>query len=142
MELKEIEDEWEKDCKINEVMLAEESTNIPSLHHKYYKIFVRESIKLKKLEEQYHTLYKDTWAYYSGKGTTKQYKERPFNLKLMKTDYDRYINSDEFIIEHKLKVAYQRQKVDYIESILKQISNRQWLIKNIIDIRKFESGVF
>jgi hypothetical protein len=35
----------------------------------------------------------------------------------------------------------QKQKVDYLDSILKGINNRQWVIRNAIEWRKFMSGV-
>ena len=38
------------------------------------------------------------------------------------------------------KIAYQKEKINYLESIIKTVVNRNFLIKNIIDWRKFTSG--
>ena len=51
------------------------------------------------------------------------------------------MESDEDIIELNLKVEYQKEKVSYLESIIKEVSNRHWKIKNAIEWRKFVSGV-
>ena len=38
------------------------------------------------------------------------------------------------------KIEYQKEKINYLESIIKTIINRNFLIKSIIDWRKFTSG--
>ena len=37
----------------------------------------------------------------------------------------------------KLKIEYQEQKIKYLESIIKEISQRTWNIKNAIEWHKF-----
>jgi len=48
-------------------------------------------------------------------------------------------DSDLTFIEN--KIIYQKEKVTYLESVLKSITNRQWNIRGAIDWRKFISGV-
>ena len=44
------------------------------------------------------------------------------------------------MIDIQEKIAYQKEKIEYLESIIKTVVNRNFLIKNIIDWRKFTSG--
>ena len=39
-----------------------------------------------------------------------------------------------------LKVAYQNEKVELLETIIKSISNRNFIIKNAIDWNRFVMG--
>jgi hypothetical protein len=44
------------------------------------------------------------------------------------------------MIDMQEKIEYQKEKINYLESIIKTVVNRNFLIKNIIDWRKFTSG--
>jgi hypothetical protein len=63
-----------------------------------------------------------------------------FDLHIIRTDMDRLIEADDQVIRQKLKVEYQREKVNYLENIIKIINNRQWNIRSIIDWTKFANG--
>ena len=69
------------------------------------------------------------------------YKEKPFNLKILKQDVDKYLKSDDELIKLEQKVTYVQSVVDYLDRTVKIISNRGFQIKNAIDWRKFTSGV-
>ena len=66
MTLSDIMNMWEKDAKMDQTELGEESVKIPLLHHKYYKVFVDEGLLYKKLEADYKALYKLKFEYYLG----------------------------------------------------------------------------
>ena len=67
MNLEFIQDLWDKDSIIDNELLHNESTKIPALHAKYYKIY-NNILTLKKSQEtQYKILKKDKWQYYTGK---------------------------------------------------------------------------
>jgi hypothetical protein len=69
------------------------------------------------------------------------YQVKPFNLKLLKQDVDKYLKSDDELIKLDQKVTYVQSVVDYLDRTVKIISNRGFQIKNAIDWRKFTSGV-
>ena len=50
------------------------------------------------------------------------------------------IEADDQVIKIKLKVEYQRERVNYLENVIKIINNRQWNIRSIIDWLKFTNG--
>jgi hypothetical protein len=54
---------------------------------------------------------------------------------------DIYMEADEDIVRLTSKIDLQRAKVEYLDSVLKGINNRQWVIRNSIEWRKFMSGV-
>ena len=84
------------------------------------------------------------WEYYTGKLDEDSLEElglEPFPLKILKQDLDKYLESDDDIIELNHKYIYQKEKVEYVESVLKELTNRHWKIRNAIEWRKFVSGV-
>ena len=64
----------------------------------------------------------------------------PFQYKLLKADVQEYIDADENVIESKKLLSLQEEKVSYLESIVKSLTTRGYLIKNAIDWKRFTEG--
>ena len=64
----------------------------------------------------------------------------PFDLVVLKTDIDKFLNSDEDIIKISNKILFQSEKVNYLENVVKIVNNRQWSIRSVIDWIKFTNG--
>ena len=67
----------------------------------------------------------------------------PFELDIKtrnKIDLDRFMDSDRDYLDIHEKIEIQKEKINYLESIVKSLNTRGFLIKNIIDWRKFTSG--
>ena len=131
----------EKDLKINDTELDIESLKTPALHNKWMKFHNQYVNLLKKSEQDLARLTRDKWEYYTGKADPSVYQERPFNLKILKQDVDKYLKADDELIKLEQKVTYVQSVVDYLDRTVKIISNRGFQIKNAIDWRKFTSGV-
>ena len=132
------------DMKIDSSELDVESLRTPQLHNKYLNIFHDERLILKKLNVDLSELKKAKWEYYTGKMSLEELNERgwePFQFKILKTDVERYLDADVDLVRIKNKIMYQEEKVEYLASILKSISSRQWDIKNAIEWRKFVNGI-
>ena len=140
MDLEQLQDLAEKDLKINDTELDLESLKTPQLHNKYLKHLNKFKLLLSKSNIDYYTLRKEKWEYYTGKAPQQVYAEKPFNLKILKTDIDKYMESDDELVKLKSKVEYIQTVIDFLDSTIKQISNRGFQIKNAIDWRKFTSG--
>ena len=143
MNLEEIQSEWEKDSKIDRTELGEESIKIPALHSKYYQLYSRERLQLARLSETMKLLKKDKWDYYSGNLDMDELKDKgwePFQLKVLKSDIQMYIDSDKDIIDSNLKVAYSKEKVDFLEAIIRTLNLRSYQINNAINWEKFKVG--
>ena len=144
MTLDELFELWKKDSEIDRSELGEASAKIPQLHYKYYKLFAQERLKLRKLQAEYKVLYKDMWEYFQGNMSEEDLKERgwePNPLRILKSDLGVYIDSDKDIITHNMKIAYQKEKIDFLESVIKTINIRGFHIKNAIDWEKFKVGI-
>ena len=140
MDLEQLQELAEKDLKINDTELDLESLKTPQLHNKYLKHLNKFKLLLSKSNIDYYTLRKEKWEYYTGKAPAQVYAEKPFNLKILKTDIDKYMDADPELVKLKQKVEYIQTVIDFLDRTIKQISNRGFQIKNAIDWRKFTSG--
>ena len=149
MTLEELQESANRDLKIDseiiidETDLGSESINIPILHNKYLQHFnyiIKFSLLLKKAEYDHRVLKRQKWEYYTGKSDPSVYKEKPFDLKILKADVHIYMDSDEELQKADQKEAYLRQVVNYLEQLLRSINSRNFVIKNAIDWARFTSG--
>ena len=144
MNIERIREMAETDLKMDGTELADESVRIPQLYGKYLNIFHDESLVLRKYEADYKVLRRQKWEYYSGKMSKEELNAlgwEQFDHRILRQDMDVYLESDVDLLKIQTKLDMQRQKVDYLDSILKGINNRQWVIRNAIEWRKFMSGV-
>lgn len=132
---------WNEDSKINDLEIDIASLQIPQLHSKYMKLFSDYRFKRKESEIRLKILKRQKFEYYSGKADPEVYAERPFDLKILKSDINLYIESDEDITRLQMKIDSFDIILDYLESVLKMITNRSFQIKNVIEWRKFIDGV-
>jgi len=140
MNLDEIQSLWEEDSKIDDDELHTESTKIPSLHAKYYRI-LNNILLLKKIEEnKFKQLKKEKWQYYTGKADPEVYIDKPFDHKVLRQDVDKYMDADEDLIKVSSKIDYYQVMLSYLDSILKTINNRTYQIKNSIEWQQFIRG--
>ena len=143
MKFEEIQKLWSGDCEIDETELSQESVKIPQLHNKYLIIFHDERLRLRTMRFDHSKLLKVKREYFSGRMDATEleaYDWEPFQYKLLKADVQEYIDADDDIIEGKKKISLQEEKVDYLEAIVKGLSNRGYLIKKAIDWKRFTEG--
>jgi hypothetical protein len=141
MNLETFQEMWRKDSVIDTDLYCEESTKVPQLHMKYMEFFNTYSLMKKERELEYNQLVRDKWLYYKGKAPSSLYKEMPFDLKLTtKEEISMFIDADEEIRKVQYKIAYIEQTLAFLESVLKQINNRTFQIKNAIEWEKFKNG--
>jgi len=144
MRLEDIRKMAQEDSVIDNTELDLESLKLPQLHNKYRNIYHDEKLFLLKTESDLKKAIRIKWEYYTGKLDEDSLEElglEPFPLKILKQDLDKYLESDDDIIELNHKYIYQKEKVEYVESVLKELTNRHWKIRNAIEWRKFVSGV-
>jgi len=140
MDLEQLQELADKDLKINDTELDLESLKTPQLHNKYMKHLTKFKLLLTRAEDEYRTIKREKWEYYTGKSDPAVYQLKPFNLKILKQDVDKYIEADEEIQKATQKVKYLETVVDFLDRTIRQVSNRTFTIKNAIDWRKFTSG--
>jgi hypothetical protein len=140
MDLEKLQEQADKDLKINDTELDLESLKTPQLHNQYMKHLTKYKLMLSRAETEYSVMKKDKWEYYTGKADASVYAEKPFDLKILRTDIDKYLDSDIDLQKQKQKVDYLSTTVDFLDRTIRQIGNRGFTIKNAIDWRKFTSG--
>ena len=134
MDLEEINKMWSKDCKIDETNITAEARRIPEMHNKYYTLYVKAALKVKKLKADLAILQKAKTEYYSGSMDQAELQQRgwkPNPLKILRQDMDKYMDSDRDIIELSLTIDYHLSIANYLEDIIKQINNRNFLLSCI-----------
>jgi hypothetical protein len=143
MQLEELNEMWAKDAKIDEAQLGSEAIKIPQLHNKYYTIYSKEALRMRKLKSDLKELEHAKYEWYTGTMAEEDMKARgwrPNPLKILRTDVNKYIESDKDIINLSLRIDYHMQIANYLEDIIKQINNRNFMIRAAIDWVKFQSG--
>jgi len=140
MTLEELQESVDRDFKLDDTELDSESIKIPLLHNKYLQHYNKFSLLLKKAEYERKVLARQKWEYYTGKADASVYREKPFDLKILKSDVHIYMDSDEELQRADQKEAYLKQVVNYLEQVLRSINTRNFIIKNAIEWKKFTSG--
>ena len=96
----------------------------------------------KEAEAKIKTMRRDKWLYYKGRASSEVYKNMPFDLKLTtREEIDMFIEADEEYQKVVLKVDYIEQTLTFLDSVLRQINNRTYQIKNAIEWEKFQNGL-
>lgn len=142
--LEKIEIMWAEDCKIDKTDLSEASRDIPKFHSKYFQLLNRAKRKLIELDAAYSKLVLLKNDYYLGmldQQTLKEYGWTPNKRTILKADLQTHIAADNDIISLTEKIQIAKQTVDFLESIIRHINTRQFIIKNIIEHEKFTNGL-
>jgi len=143
MDTNDISAMWAADSPIDETNLVGESKRIPLLHSKYYNLYYKEVLRVKKLKAEYKALEALKREYYDGSIDQETLNEKgwkPFQLKVLRNDLDKYIQADKDIIKLSLTIDFHAANANFLEDIIKTIHSRNFVIKNMIDILKFQAG--
>jgi len=136
-----IQSMWEEDSKIDIDKMHEESIKVPQLHAKYHEMMNNLILLRAKAKQLQRNIRHDRYEYFSGKADPDVYVENPFPKKIRDKDtMQKYLDADEKLSEASMKIEYYDVMILYLESILKQISNRTYQIKNSIEWHKFQAG--
>lgn len=145
--LQEILKMWKEDSVIDDMNLDEASRQSAKLHSKYLELLSVNRLKLKKLELEFKVLLKDKWLHLNGKMSKEDIDEKGWDydplkgLTVLKGDMDYYYDSDPVIQEHQAKMQYLIELCDTLKEILENVKWRHQNIKNMIEWRKFTSGI-
>ena len=145
--LQQILEMWKKDGVIDEVNLDETSRDSAKLHGKYLELLSVNRMKLKKAELDFKVVLRDKWLHYNGKMPKEDIDARGWDydplggLTVLKGDMDKYYDADPIIQEHQAKIAYLEEVTSVLKEMLENIKWRHQNIKNMIEWRKFTSGI-
>lgn len=139
-----LHEEWAKDAVIDETEPARTLAKTSSLHAKYLQILTHHNLIIKKLMSDYAKLKRLKWEYYNGDLNNpedlQQYGFEPITKKILRPEIPMYLDADEQLNTILIKKTVHQEIVDACTSILKEINNRTWQLKSIMDWERFTSG--
>ena len=84
------------------------------------------------------------WSYYQGHLDYEELQERGWeqiNNIILKQDMAVHIDSNQTWIDKNLKLAYHKEKVDFLEAIIKSLNKRGFNINAAVSWEKFKVGI-
>jgi hypothetical protein len=134
--------EWAKDAVVNRLEPSAELQKIPSLHAKYLLILSKHRRALQEGERKAAKLRRLKYEYYAGrldKDTLDKYGWPPFPFTL-KGDLATYMDADKDLSNANQVLHVHDEIVKVSESILKELGNRTYQLKDLIRWEMFILG--
>lgn len=116
------------------------SLRVPELCGKYHQLIYDENMALNYFKTEYKMMKRERWIYYTGKADPEVYEKEPFDLNILKSDIDKFLDSDEKLNALDLKIKAQEEKINLLTNQVKSIMNLSFNIGNAIKWKKFLSG--
>jgi hypothetical protein len=133
---------WKSDVEIDQTEPGKELLNIPKLHNKYLTILTKHKIASKKAHFDYLRMRKIKVDYFSGRLSQDELEEHgwePFPF-VLKSDMSTYLEADNDLIKLLEKKVYHEEVVSVIESIMNELKQRTWQLRDFISWEKFIGG--
>ena len=145
MNIEQLQEEWAKDCQIDDDHLDRESVRTPNLHAKYIQYLIDNKVRLSKLKYDYNVLRKNKFRYYRGELSRDELAtlgwEQWQGIKPLKNEMDEFLSGDEELNRLDVKVEYINSIIYFLESVLTQIKSRDFQISNGIKWKQFLVGM-
>lgn len=143
--IEQLESEWKKDATISITNMDDVSANVPSLHSKYISILSHCKRDILKVEKEYLQMRRIRTSYYNGTMTRDdleefgwdQYQEK----RPLKTVLDELLQSDENLIDIKMRIEELTICKEFLESVMKSVHSRTFDVKNVIEWQKYSNGM-
>jgi hypothetical protein len=133
---------WDTDSNMDQTEPSKELLKIPVLHSKYLNILTKHKIASKKAHFDYLRMRKVKWEYFTGKMSKEELDEygwEPFQFAL-KSDINTYLEADSDLIKLLEKKVYHEEAISVIESIMSELKQRTWQLRDFISWEKFVNG--
>lgn len=135
LKLEELQSELEKDMKIDPMKLQSESAEIPVIWSKWLRYHSNAKKKLIQLQAKRDGIVKDRMLFYTGRGD--QMCDTVYTgvgeIKIA-------INGDPKTVEINQLIQYFELISEFTAKALDIVKNKGYSLKNMIEIRKLESG--
>jgi hypothetical protein len=133
---------WESDVVIDQTEPSKELLKIPMYHSKYLAILTKHRIASKKAHFDYLRMRKIKTEYFGGrlsKDELEEYGWEPFQF-VLKTDLITYMEADKDLIKLLEKKVYHEECISVVESIMQELKQRTWQLRDFISWEKFING--
>lgn len=145
LQLDELKQQWTEDSIIDSEDLSSASLYTANLHQKYLNILTEYKLRLFKLDKEYLLLKGMRMRYYNGQLTREELLQNrwsPYPYKTpLKSELEKLLETDEHLLALTDKQSYLKFCFEYCEEVMKALRDRNWIIRNTIEIRKFEAGI-
>lgn len=132
------------DARIDPIDLGNEALKITKLFEKYIRIHAIENRELRKLESRYKQLYNLKCEWYMGtlNGTEELTKLgwEPQRKATLKPDLQRVVEADRDVIKLTEMIGEQKDKVQLLKDIVKEVKDRSFNIARAVEVMKFNAG--
>lgn len=134
LSLLQLKSESETDTKIDKNKLDQFALNLSSLLAKWSQYLLDEKMVYETESIKYAVLKKKKYEYYS--------YDYQYKVENRGGEMDLYLNSDIELLQAKDQMTISKQKILFIENIMKTLTGAGFNVKNIIDWNKFMAGGF
>lgn len=145
MNIEQLQEEWDKDCQIDDTHLGEHAVATPKLHAKYIKLLVNTKLKHTKLSSDHNMLRKNKFRYYRGELSREELTSLDWSqwqgIKPLKNEMDEFLAGDTELNTLRVKIDYLETMIYFLESVLGQIKARDWQLKSAIQWKMFLAGM-
>lgn len=135
---------WEADCHVDDNHLDRASITTAKLHSKYIRMLADCKLKRTKLDHEYTSLRKMKFKYYRGEMTKEELSSAGWEQwqysKPLKTEMDEFLKGDDDLAQFEMRIQYIDVCISTIDSILSQVKQRDWQIRNAIAWKQFIAG--
>jgi hypothetical protein len=142
MLIENIKEEWQKDSSMSSDY-HRESMKTPQLHSKYLNYYFDEKKALTRMSKALAKMRRIRFEYYTGTINPvmlDKFKWEPFLRKILKSEVDMYLDADDVLSTMQIDHTDQKEKIKFIEEVLKQLGQRNFQIKEAITWQKFVAG--
>jgi len=131
--LQELQDKAGRDLIIDEQKLDKCASVTPMLYHVWLNIYSDAKMIYEKTELEYNKLYSDKYYYYRN-----DYHIIPKNA----SEINILVDGDEDILAKKKTLVYYTEVLNYVEKVMKQLEQRSFHLRLMMDWTKFQAGGF
>lgn len=136
--------EWAQDSDLDETNLLNEMYRHPMKHSKYLTHLQTYKVKLRQMTAKYLSLRSDKVRYYNGEMPKAELDAKGWSQYLfrkpLKAEMEALLEGDADLQKLQEQTLYIESLMQSCESILKDLGNRYYLFKSMVEYQKFLSG--
>jgi Recombination, repair and ssDNA binding protein UvsY len=141
----ELMEAWRIDSILDRSALMNTMYSHPMIHSKYLTILQEYKVSIRKLAMKYSTLKATKTRYYNGEMTKDEldlFGWKQYLLKKpLKSEMETILSGDADLQKIEEKTLYLETLIQSAEMIMKDITNRYYLFKSMVEYEKFQAGV-
>lgn len=143
MKLSELKEEASQDLQIDRTDLETSILNLSMLCSKWHNYRIEQASIVSLNQFKYKKLEAKKKKYYLGKLTEDEMDRLGWEsegYKVLKGDVQMWLDDDDDLITEAQKLTYQKEILNFIEKQMDLLDSNKWLIKDLINVRKFLEG--